>query len=484
MKAAGQGPASSGPVAADSGPVAKAENGGDSTLSDRPAKPAVGESNVPALPIVAGASGTKRATGSANTEFDSTDAAAAGNKKSGKAAKAAAEAAATTQAKGAQVIPPPKDSKAADDTDGKDSAANSTTQVAPQPVAAAIVVANPVFSAAAAAGDAAPTRSINSGAPAAATVTPQADPAAAGSGTKDASVGDTKSGNAKSGDAKEAAPNGNGNSNATGDAAPAIPDAPSAAASGNPPAVVAKALGNSGKPAAADGSDDKPSQPVHPDNAKGPDSSGPGQADARHPASTELNGRSDTAVATGDPQSTTAPQSNTDPTANFGISTSNNTAATSATTSAAAGPSATPSPTPVPIAGLAVEIVARAQAGLNRFAIRLDPPELGRIDVRLDVDRDGQVTSHVTVDRADTLSLLQSDQPNLQRALEQAGLKTADNGLQFTLRDQSFSGQDNGGRSAPDVARLVIADPDLGPVETTSSRYRSFGIGGGVDISV
>ena len=40
----------------------------------------------------------------------------------------------------------------------------------------------------------------------------------------------------------------------------------------------------------------------------------------------------------------------------------------------------------VPVAGLAVEIVARAQDGLRRFDIRLDPPELGRIDVRLDVD--------------------------------------------------------------------------------------------------
>jgi flagellar hook-length control protein FliK len=46
-------------------------------------------------------------------------------------------------------------------------------------------------------------------------------------------------------------------------------------------------------------------------------------------------------------------------------------------------------------AGLAVAIASRAQAGSSQLDIRLDPPELGRIDVR----RDGQVTSHVTVDR-------------------------------------------------------------------------------------
>ena len=67
---------------------------------------------------------------------------------------------------------------------------------------------------------------------------------------------------------------------------------------------------------------------------------------------------------------------------------------------------------------------------------------------RLDVDSSGQVTSHVTADRPETLHLLQSQQPQLERALEQAGLKTADNGLQFTLRDQSFAGQNNRRRRA------------------------------------
>ena len=123
---------------------------------------------------------------------------------------------------------------------------------------------------------------------------------------------------------------------------------------------------------------------------------------------------------------------------NFGFAVAN-AAASSATTPGAAPAAA------VPIAGLAVAIASRAQAGSNQFDIRLDPPELGRIDVRLDVDSNGQVTSHVTVDRPDTLNLLQSQQTQLERALEQAGLKTADNGLQFTLRDQSFTGQNNSG---------------------------------------
>jgi flagellar hook-length control protein FliK len=151
---------------------------------------------------------------------------------------------------------------------------------------------------------------------------------------------------------------------------------------------------------------------------------------------------------------------------------------------AAAAPGTAAAPT-VPIAGLAVAIASRAQAGSSQFDIRLDPPELGRIDVRLGVDRDGQVTSHVTVDRADTLQLLQSQQPQLEHALHQAGLKTADNGLQFTLRDQSFAGQNGGSGSGaqPSTTQLVIPDAEA-PVIQATQIYSRAGLGSGVDIRV
>jgi hypothetical protein len=95
------------------------------------------------------------------------------------------------------------------------------------------------------------------------------------------------------------------------------------------------------------------------------------------------------------------------------------------------------------------------------------------------------VTSHVTVDRPETLQLLQSQQPQLERALEQAGLKTADNGLQFTLRDQSFAGQNggSGGGAQPSVAQLVIPDADQ-PVIQATQIYSRAGLGSGVDIRV
>jgi len=175
----------------------------------------------------------------------------------------------------------------------------------------------------------------------------------------------------------------------------------------------------------------------------------------------------------------TAKASGVDGLPNFGFSASTTSAAAAATVA----PSGTASTDSVPIAGLAVAIAARAQQGSNQFDIKLSPPELGRIDVQLNVDSNGQVTSRMTVERPETLQLLQSQQPQLQHALEQAGLTTADNGLQFSLRDQSFTGQNNGSGSQSTPTQLVIPEPELAPIAATQI-YARVGLGSGLDIRV
>jgi chemotaxis protein MotD len=141
-----------------------------------------------------------------------------------------------------------------------------------------------------------------------------------------------------------------------------------------------------------------------------------------------------------------------------------------------------PQPAAVPLSGVAIEIAGKALAGKNRFEIRLDPPELGRIDVRLDVDRDGNVTSRLTVDRPETLDLLRRDAAGLERVLQDAGLKTANNGLQFSLRDQSMNEQQAG--TSHDAAVLVATDESMPSNDVIPQRYRLAGQGGGLDIRV
>ncbi|MGB8049316.1 MAG: flagellar hook-length control protein FliK, partial [Pseudolabrys sp.] len=148
---------------------------------------------------------------------------------------------------------------------------------------------------------------------------------------------------------------------------------------------------------------------------------------------------------------------------------------------ASSGPNALTSqpgsqPAAIPLAGIAVEIA-------NRFEIRLDPPELGGIEVRLDVDHDGNVISRLTVDRADTYDLLRRDAAGLERALQDPGLKTTDNRLQFSLRDQSANQQQTNGGA--DTAQLVVQDELLSAIDVTTQIYnRLAGQGGGLDIRV
>jgi hypothetical protein len=140
---------------------------------------------------------------------------------------------------------------------------------------------------------------------------------------------------------------------------------------------------------------------------------------------------------------------------------------------------------PVPLSGLAVEIAVSARSGKSRFEIRLDPADLGRIDVRVDVDRNGQVTSHLRVEKPETLSMLRQDAPQLQRALDDAGLKTGNGGLQFSLRDQSSSGQNNGNETGRNAQRLVISNEDTIPAAVAERTYgRVLGSSSGVDIRV
>jgi flagellar hook-length control protein FliK len=150
----------------------------------------------------------------------------------------------------------------------------------------------------------------------------------------------------------------------------------------------------------------------------------------------------------------------------------------------APGPKDAAEPARVPVMGLAAEIAARSLEGKRRFEIRLDPPELGRIDVRLDVDKHGQVTSRLIVERAETLDLLRRDAPALERALQSSGLRTDDAGLQFSLRDQpgqQWSAPEPAGR--PNL--LIVPDDNVAVQQAVRRGYGALrGLGRGLDIQV
>ena len=129
------------------------------------------------------------------------------------------------------------------------------------------------------------------------------------------------------------------------------------------------------------------------------------------------------------------------------------------------------------VPALAVEIAAKSQSGAKQFDIRLDPPELGRVEVRLSIDATGKASAHLSADRPETLNLLQKDAPVLTRALREAGLDVSQDGLNFSLRQQADGGNaNNGGRRGSSRAFSLTATAAIDATATTAAyRGRSDG---------
>ncbi|MBL8697246.1 MAG: flagellar hook-length control protein FliK [Alphaproteobacteria bacterium] len=128
------------------------------------------------------------------------------------------------------------------------------------------------------------------------------------------------------------------------------------------------------------------------------------------------------------------------------------------------------------IAQVAVSVTKAVQEGVDRITIKLQPPELGRIDVRIDVGVDGRIQAVFAAERPATMEILQRDVRELERALQNAGLSTDAGSLSFGLKQQG------GGRYAPFAASAgagaPAADTDPGadtPVARNAARRRADG---------
>jgi flagellar hook-length control protein FliK len=133
-------------------------------------------------------------------------------------------------------------------------------------------------------------------------------------------------------------------------------------------------------------------------------------------------------------------------------------------------------------------IVRHLQNGQTQFQMRLDPPELGRVDVDLKVAQDGRVHAHLIVDRPETLDLFMRDQRGLERALQNAGLDTNADNLSFSLNDngsqQSGSSWNDGEQAYSGDAAGPAADdtPEISDSQTIQMAVRAQQ--GGLDIRI
>jgi flagellar hook-length control protein FliK len=125
----------------------------------------------------------------------------------------------------------------------------------------------------------------------------------------------------------------------------------------------------------------------------------------------------------------------------------------------------------LPANQVAVNIQRAVAAGQDRIRITLHPAELGQIDIKLSLSSDGAVKAIVSIERPETFELLQRDARGLEKALQDAGLKTDSNSLSFNLKgeeerntaanreDRETGSQDDGTETSdsPELAPEIIA---------------------------
>jgi flagellar hook-length control protein FliK len=141
--------------------------------------------------------------------------------------------------------------------------------------------------------------------------------------------------------------------------------------------------------------------------------------------------------------------------------------ATAATTGGAhhAQPHATPHEQ------IAVQIGLAARFGAKQISLQLRPASLGEVEIDLNIANDGQVRATVLAERQETLDLLQRDARGLEKALQDAGLKSDSGSLQFGLRGEGREQRQH--HAHGDAYRshaALMADGDSGDGALASAR--------------
>jgi hypothetical protein len=95
---------------------------------------------------------------------------------------------------------------------------------------------------------------------------------------------------------------------------------------------------------------------------------------------------------------------------------------------------------PQAVAQVYTRMIERMDGRAQRFEIRLDPEELGRVDVRIEIGADKKVHAVLAAHDSAAMSDLMRGQKALERALSDAGIDLADGGLQFEMSKDTGRG--------------------------------------------
>jgi flagellar hook-length control protein FliK len=99
------------------------------------------------------------------------------------------------------------------------------------------------------------------------------------------------------------------------------------------------------------------------------------------------------------------------------------------------------------VAPALVGLLKTTADGTQSVTVRLQPPELGRVQIRIDQTADGAARVDITAEKPETLQLLLRDEPRIQQVLDQAGILSGGRSVNFQV-------------GAPDVVGATASRPD------------------------
>ena len=102
----------------------------------------------------------------------------------------------------------------------------------------------------------------------------------------------------------------------------------------------------------------------------------------------------------------------------------------------------------------------------TNIKLRLDPPELGRVEVKMSIDKDNKTKIVLTSERAETHTMMQKDAEILNRVLSEAGVDT-DGGLSFELASDSHNFNEGQHHGQSGRGSEQDSNDDLPDIETT-----------------
>jgi len=120
------------------------------------------------------------------------------------------------------------------------------------------------------------------------------------------------------------------------------------------------------------------------------------------------------------------------------------------------------------LVSLTIQKAVKAGDDTN-IKLRLDPPDLGRVEVKMSVDKDNKTKIVLTAEKPETYLMLQRDSQALQQALSDSGLDNrADLSFEMASEDHDFNQQNNGNSSGKNSNS---ADEDEQILQSTMDWY-------------